>query len=294
MLPAGEITAPAKINLTLEILDRRDDGYHRLRSVMVPIGLYDRIAWRPSERFSFETGDPALAEGNLVERAFAALGLGYAAVAVRLEKQIPVGGGLGGGSSDAAAIVRAAMRGAFGALEGIDWVARARELGSDVPFFLIDGPALVEGTGERITALGAAPPWWICLVVPPATVPTGDAYRRLDASRDGQRPRESRAESPSLRLGAALQRADFAATLASLHNDFEPVVAAAYPPIGEALEALRRAGVARPMLSGSGACVFALCEDEAEARRIAASPLPAGARALALPFAASEVWQPSR
>jgi 4-diphosphocytidyl-2-C-methyl-D-erythritol kinase len=291
-LTPGAIEAPAKINLTLEILERRDDGYHGLRSVMVPIGLYDRITWKAADRFRLITDDPRLTSDNLIERAFRAIGRGEIRLEITLRKAIPVGGGLGGGSSDAAAILRAAMSGAFGALAGRDWVATARALGSDVPFFLVEGPALVEGTGERVTALGAPPPWWLCIVVPRASVDTGEAYRRLDASR-GRLARTARSQSVSLRLGEALQRADFAATQALMQNDFEEIIVGAYPAIAQALEALRAAGAERPMLSGSGACVFALCETEAAAREIERR-LGGEWRAAVVPLARTAVWAGGR
>lgn len=289
MLTPGSIDAPGKINLTLEILERQDDGFHRLRSVMAPIGVWDRITWTPSERFVFRSSDPTLGADNLVERAVRAIGLGDAPLEVVLQKGIPVGGGLGGGSSDAAAMLRAAMSGAFGELSSKDWIAVARALGSDVPFFLLDGPALVEGTGERLTALGAPPPWWVCLVVPAITVDTGDAYKRLDASRRSAPGRTSRAASSSVRLGEVLQRRDFDGTQALLCNDFEPVIADAHPPVARALHALRAAGAPRPMLSGSGACVFALCETESSARELE-ERLRGTVRAMAVPFASSTVW----
>ena len=100
-----------------------------------------------------------------------------------MRKRIPVGAGLGGGSSDAAAILRAAIDGALGPLAAQDWLADARALGSDVPFFLTGTGALVEGTGERVTALGALPPWWVVVLAPAVHVDTGDAYRRLAAAR---------------------------------------------------------------------------------------------------------------
>ena len=285
--------ATAKINLTLEILARRDDGYHALRSVMVPIALADELAFAPSDRFAFACEPPSLAADNLVPRAFAQVGLAGAPVAVTLRKRVPVGAGLGGGSSDAAAVLRAAMGGTFGDAGARDWVADARALGSDVPFFLVDAPALVEGTGERVTALGAAPPWWVVLVVPDAHVATGPAYAALDAARAAQpppaRPRNS---SASLRCGEALQRADYAGVLSTLMNDFAPVVRAAQPAVDAALRALDDAGAPhRAMLSGSGGACFALFADEASARAFAPRVrAPGGAPMHVVPFATSASW----
>jgi 4-diphosphocytidyl-2-C-methyl-D-erythritol kinase len=286
------VLAPAKINLTLEILARRDDGYHNLRSVMVPIGLCDELTFRPSERFTFSCEPPALANDNLVVRALEHIGLGDAPLAVWLRKRIPVGAGLGGGSSDAAAVLRAAMAAAFGVPAPRDWVAVARELGSDVPFFLADGPALVEATGERVTALGAAPPWWIVLVDPAVEVATGPAYALL-AQRRAAHPAASRPrnESASVRCGEALQRTDYATVLATMTNDFEPVVRAAYPPVDAALRALDAAGApGRAMLSGSGAACFALYEQESSARAFAQRLVIPDATVHVVPFATSEVW----
>jgi 4-diphosphocytidyl-2-C-methyl-D-erythritol kinase len=285
--------APAKINLTLEILARRDDGYHALRSVMVPIALADELRFAPNARFAFTCEPPALADDNLVVRAFAQIGQRAAPVAVALRKVVPVGAGLGGGSSDAAAVLRAAMDGAFGETGGRDWVADARALGSDVPFFLADGPALVEGTGERVTALGHAPPWWLALVVPDVRVATGPAYAALAAARSASPPpTRPRGGSATLLCGEALQRADYAGVLATMTNDFEPIVRAAYPAVAEALRALEAAGApGRAMLSGSGGACFALFAEEAEARAYAARlRVPAGAALHVVPFAASTTW----
>jgi 4-diphosphocytidyl-2-C-methyl-D-erythritol kinase len=287
------LRAPAKINLTLEILNRQDDGFHRLRSVMVPIGLADEITVEPAETFRFRCNQMELSADNLVVRAFAAAGLRDARFAVTLEKTIPVGAGLGGGSSDAAAVLRAAIGGAFGPPGVRDWVALARELGSDVPFFLTGTGALVEGTGERVTALGALPPWWIVLVAPDVHVDTGDAYRRLAAARAGEAaPVRPRTDSASLRMLEAVQRADYAGAISALTNDFEALVAAAYPAVAEALLALRAAGAERAMLSGSGGATFALCASEQRARALAwAMKPPAGARIFIVPFAADEGWR---
>jgi 4-diphosphocytidyl-2-C-methyl-D-erythritol kinase len=287
------LRAPAKINLTLEILDRQGDGYHRLRSVMVPIGLADEIAIEPSGTFRFHCDRAALSGDNLVVRAFAAAGFGAAPLAVTLTKTVPVGAGLGGGSSDAAAVLRAAIDGAFGPPPAQDWVAVARSLGSDVPFFLTGTGALVEGTGERVTAIGALPPWWVVVLAPDLHVDTGEGYRRLAAQRaERAAPTRPRAGSASLRVLEAVQRGDYAATLAAAVNDFEPLVAAAYRPVAEALRALREAGAAHAMLSGSGGATFALCATEDAARALAAAiACPPGARMFVVPFAAPDGWR---
>jgi 4-diphosphocytidyl-2-C-methyl-D-erythritol kinase len=290
---ATAIAAPAKINLTLEVLARREDGYHALRSVMVPIGLADELTFAVSERFSFACEPASLGPGNLVPRAFAQIGLAAAPFAVTLRKRIAVGAGLGGGSSDAAAVLRAAIDGAFGVLEPRDWIADARALGSDVPFFLLGAPALVEGTGERVTALGTPPSWWVVLVIPPVHVATGDAFLRLAAQRAVTAPSSRpRATSATIRCGEALQRHDFGTAIATLTNDFEPVIARAYPPVAAALEALRAAGAARAMLSGSGGACFALAAGEGDARRVASAlRVPDGATVQVVPFAASDAWR---
>ncbi len=264
------LLAPAKINVTLEILSRRADGYHALRSLMLPIALYDRIEIEPSAAPHFVSSDAALMRDNLVMRAYVACAAD-AAHAIRLEKRIPVGGGLGGGSSDAAAILRAAMAGDLGPGAECDWLAAAQLLGSDVPFFLSGTGALVEGYGERVTPIGSLPPWWVVVARPHASVATADAYRRLDAAREIEgAPSRARSTSVSLTAVDALQRRDFAALARLLTNDFHDVILAAYPPIERARAALHAAGARHVLLSGSGSCVFAIFERECAAREVAA------------------------
>jgi 4-diphosphocytidyl-2-C-methyl-D-erythritol kinase len=277
----------------LEVLARRDDGYHTLRSVMLPVGLYDRIDLDSSAQASFVSNDPSIASENLITRALAATCPGNA-YAVRLHKAIPIGGGLGGGSSDAAAIVRAAMDGTLAGRSAADWLALARELGSDVPFFLVGTGALVEGTGDRVTALGALPAWWALVVRPRASVSTGDAYRRLDAARDasGGPPSRARNESASLAAVDAVQRGDFAALVRELHNDFHDVVLDAYPAVARAYASLLAAGAEHALLSGSGSCLFALFEAEAPARAAAARVEPdAVAAVYAVPLHHDGAWR---
>jgi len=258
------LRAPAKLNLTLEVLQRREDGFHGLRSVMVPVDLCDELYVEQSGHTSFACDVPELQERNLAERAMHALGVRGAAV--RLRKVIPTGAGMGGGSSDAAAILLAAQRGILATASSADHLALARSLGSDVPFFLVETAALVEGTGERVTALGPVPPWHAVIIKPPVSVSTAQAYECIDAS-----PRKTRArsQSVSLQMGESLQRGDFERVQALLQNDFHDVLASATPEIAAALDALKAAGAQRPLLTGSGSSVFALAQTAKEAQALA-------------------------
>lgn len=258
--------APAKINLTLEVLDRRSDGYHSIRSLMVPIDLCDDLDIARADDFAFHCDRADLQADNLAVRAFDALELNDRRFALHLRKRVPVQAGLGGGSSDAAAILLAAMGGSFGSVPDRDWLSLARTLGSDVPFFLCGSGALVEGTGERVTAVGALPDWHVLVVRPPTGVRTADAYARLDSI---ERPSRPRNRSLTLRALTALQRGDFDGVVESLSNDFQTVVGDE-PTIARALAALLDAGAAKPTLAGSGSCVFALTQTAAERDAIAA------------------------
>ena len=292
MLRPGALEAPAKINLTLEVLARRSDGYHGIRSVMLPIALHDVLRWEPASHFSFHcSGDGPADESNLVVRAFRALDL-EPPLKVTLEKSVPAGGGLGGGSSDAAAVLRAAAGGAFGEPARNDYLDVARALGSDVPFFLVETGALVEGTGERVTALGALPHWWVVLVIPPVAVETASAYRALDAARDGAQTSRPRANSRSLAALEAVQHGDFTRAVEASVNDFEPVIAAREPSIAQTLDALRGAGARLARLSGSGSSCFGLAESHEEATRIRERlALPKDAIAHVVPLAHSAAWR---
>jgi len=258
----------AKLNLTLEVLNRRDDGYHALRSVMVPIDLCDELEITPADGpLEFACDQRALENDNLVMRAWSALGLPASGYRIELRKAIPLQAGLGGGSSDGAAILLAAQDGAFGELGERDYLGIARSLGSDVPFFLTGTGALVEGTGERVTAIGALPDWHAIVVKPPAAVSTAQAYDAIDAQPRPSRPRNS---SVSIQMVEAIQAADFAQVQSLLSNDFHDVLLASTPAIRVAVDALTAAGARKPLLTGSGACVFALAQTRVDAEAIAA------------------------
>lgn len=261
------LSAPAKINLTLEVLSRRKDGYHTLRSLMAPIGIFDRITVEQASSSSFSSNVPELNHDNIVAKALRASGLTTHA-RVTLEKRIPVGGGLGGGSSDAAAVLKAAMEGSLGPVPSLDWITVARELGSDVPFFLSGTGALVEGTGERLTPIGALPPWWTLVVRPGMAVATAQAYQLLASSRIGGAPSRPRADSCTLAAIDALQRGDLQTLREQLVNDFHEPILKAHPLIAQAHAWMLAAGAPQALLSGSGSCLFSLFSSEAEAQEV--------------------------
>jgi len=267
---SGRIDAPAKLNLTLEIFGRRDDGFHTLRSVVVPLALSDTLSWEPAPAYRFGCSDASLVDGeNLVERAARMLNLDRCGVALHLEKRIPIGAGLGGGSSDAAALLRAAQRGAFPEIDRQrDWLSLARRLGSDVPLFLTETAVFVEHTGERLTPLGPCPTWAAILCIPPLHICTTTAYAQLDAERSTPPATRPRATSASIHLGTALQRADFDAVQGLLVNDFTTSTLKHHPLLANIVEQASRLGVGLH-LTGSGSTLFALERDPARAEHTA-------------------------
>jgi 4-diphosphocytidyl-2-C-methyl-D-erythritol kinase len=282
--------APAKLNLTLAVVGRRDDGYHALHSVFVPLGLGDRLSLAPinGDRDSLHVtgGDAGPPEDNLVFRALAAarsaVGGGWPggpgptpALAVRLEKRIPVAAGLAGGSSDAAATLEGALE-AWGAdLDPDTHRHVATHLGSDVPFFLAGGPALVEGRGEHVAPLhGLHGTPGVVLVTPVMTVRTPDVFAAFDAIRShGDEAVRMSSAHLAEELRAKLSAADLVAragVLASA-NDLLQATALVVPELVPFKRALSRL-LHRPVgLSGSGPTLWALYASEAEAVEAAAA-----------------------
>ena len=180
--------APAKINLVLEVLGKRDDGYHEIRSLVQTISLYDTLSFELAEGISLECAETSLqTSDNLVVQAAELLsgvsGCGKG-VRIELEKKIPWGVGLGGGSSDAAATLLALNELWALELRTPALVEIAARLGSDIPFLIHKGTALVEGRGEKVTPLSASAPSWFVLLLPPLLkMPhkTLQLYSRLSA-----------------------------------------------------------------------------------------------------------------
>jgi 4-diphosphocytidyl-2-C-methyl-D-erythritol kinase len=263
------ISAFAKINLYLRVVGRRQDGYHEIETIFQLIRLADTLSFdlASAGETIVECDDPALPadERNLVRRAAAALRdtTGASAGArIRLAKRIPMGAGLGGGSSDAAATL-AGLRRLWGlAVDDGTLHALAAGLGSDVPFFLHGGTVLATGRGEVLTPLPDAPPLSLVLVSPPFGVSTPWAY---GAWRTG-------AAGPSAAACCdALARGDLDALAGTLRNDLEPGVVAAHPEVETIRQRLLSAGAVAARMTGSGSTLFALARDPNHARRIAAA-----------------------
>jgi 4-diphosphocytidyl-2-C-methyl-D-erythritol kinase len=245
--------APAKLNLTLSVTGRRADGYHLLQTVLRLIDFGDTlciaaradgvITRRNDVAGVPEAEDLTLRAARLLQRASnARLGADIA-----LEKRLPLGGGLGGGSSDAATTLLVLNR-----LWGVHWPRPrlqelALELGADVPFFVFGESAVGQGIGEKLAPLPLPPAWYLVLI-PPVSVATARVFQDPDLIRDS-----NPIKIPPFSPGAA-------------QNDLEPVVCRHYPEVSQHLAWLRQFGGAR--MTGSGACVFAEFSTEAEAARL--------------------------
>lgn len=279
---AGELNAqraPAKINLGLHVLRRRADGYHDLQTVFLRIPWADRLTARPAEALAFTCSDSALpTDGrNLCVRAAWALIEAYGVeegAELHLEKTLPYGAGLGGGSSDAAATLRLLAEGwgIDASEEELHKIAAA--LGSDVPFFLSRSPAAyATGRGEKLeplTGAGGEPyalPFALVVVVPEDAVATAEAYGWVT-------PAE--ADRPDLR--AIVRSNSLARWRAELVNDFEAPVLERHPAIRAAKGLLAEAGAGYAALSGSGSAVFGVFEDDASAEAAAEAARQSGHR----------------
>ena len=276
----------AKINLGLEVVRRRDDGYHELRTIFAAVSLHDVVEIAPQRRgITVASDDPSLPAGdaNLAYRAAAAmqkLAGTSRGVRVSIRKRIPVGGGLGGGSSNAAAVLRALNLLWGCGFSTADLIEPARALGADVPYFLTGGPALGLGRGDLITPIDLRFTQRVLLVPGGASVSTADVFRersRLPAERG---TRSAIAEFvDAVKRGSSIARA-----LSLLRNDLSEPAAAVCPELAaiantvEAVSKLSHARLAR--MSGSGSTFFLLHED-VEARNHARRALArAGLRSI--------------
>jgi len=266
-----EITlyAYGKINLALDVTGRRPDGYHLVRMIMQTVGIYDIVTVRKApdshERISLTCSRPEVPAGpsNLAWKAAAAV-MEHAGlkenISIHIEKNIPMAAGMAGGSTDAAAVIRA-MNSLFGlklTQEKMD--AIAVKLGADVPFCLRKGTYLAEGIGEVLTKLPDAPKAYVLIVNPPFEVSTAAVYRELDGIEDPVHPDIDR-------LLSLLKEDTLDAFAAEMGNILELVTIKDNPLIGEIRDKIMSAGALGSMMTGSGPTVFGLFDEPQLARK---------------------------
>ena len=260
-----EVSAPAKVNLFLRVSGVRDDGYHEIESVMQTVSLFDRLVMKraPVTRVSFKTEGLAPESPDLIEKGlgiFNQMVGGTQGAEVRVDKQIPIGAGLGGGSSDAAAALMGIDR-LMGGLTPPKLLSEiASQVGSDVPFFLKGGTALVSGRGEIVKSLPSFEAWWV-IGVPDLSMSTEEVYAAFD--------RFGSSEGPSLQeFLAALSTGEVADVGSLLHNDLEIAAFDLQPELRDLKEEMRGAGALGAVMTGSGSAIAGLCRDEEHAGSI--------------------------
>ncbi len=267
-LPPVSLTcrANAKINLTLEVLGRRPDGYHEIRSVMQALDLHDVLTFSPAEDLVLTCSQPELdgpdnlalvAAGLLRKETGAGLG-----AAIALLKRVPVAGGLGGGSSDAACALRCLSRLWRLRVPAKRLVELAASLGSDVPFFFYDGTALAEGRGEVITPLPPLQPHGVVLVCPSVVIAnkTRELYSRI-STRHFSRGVVTQDLAAELQRGGEIDPSRFV-------NVFLPILIELSPTVRLCWEVLREVSAAPVHLSGAGPTLYVLLRDESRAQEL--------------------------
>jgi len=259
------IRAPAKVNLSLRVVGKRRDGYHLIDTIMVPVDLYDEIEIaraRPGAKISITCDDPKIPAGekNLAYKA-AALLLGKDAaktpVAIHIKKRIPAGAGLGGGSSDAAAVLVGLNRLLRLKRNRRQLLRLAAKIGADVPFFIIRRPARARGIGERLKPLKSPGRLWLIIAYPGFPVSTAWAYRSLSFKLTKNIVKTSLNRHVWPLRGSTFE----------LVNDLEKPVFRRYPKVARLKRKLAEAGAAGTLMSGSGSSVFGIFSSGDKARR---------------------------
>lgn len=265
-----KLKALGKINLGLDVLGRRPNGYHDVRMVMQTVYLYDQILLEKTDKegISLETNLFYLPvnENNLAYRAAKMLIDEFAikeGVHISLEKHIPVAAGMAGGSSNAAAVLYGMNRLFHLGLTDQELMERGVKLGADVPYCIMRGTVLAEGIGEELTPLPAMPKCHVLLAKPPVSVSTQKVYEKLDAQEVTKHP-----DIDGILLG--LQTGDLKKITSSMGNVLENVTITEYPQIERIKDVMKEEGALNAMMSGSGPTVFGIYDDKMLARRAAA------------------------
>ena len=261
------VKAPAKINLTLDVLGKRPDGYHEVEMVMTTVDLADRLELTVLEsdeiRIQSEHAYVPNDHRNLAYRAAALLRERFniqQGVEIVLDKQIPVAAGLAGGSSDAAATLRG-MNELFSLNLSLEELAElGAEIGSDVSFCVIGGTAIARGRGEQLEMIPAPPPCYVVLGKPIIGVSTADVFRSVRMEEVHHPDTDAMVE--------AIRQKDFHGICEHLGNSLESVTLKLHPEVKQIKETMRHCGAEGVLMSGSGPTVFALIEHEQKAHRI--------------------------
>ena len=267
------VSANAKVNFTLEVFGKRADGYHALRSVVMPISISDTLDIEETDdgEIASDTGydDDLCVKAARVLRASCSVPRASCETGarIRVKKRIPAGGGLGGGSADAAAVLRALNELWNVGLPREELAEVGAQVGSDVPALVFNAPVVMEGRGERVTPLirsfehSEHPNIHLVLVNPGVHSSTKEVYAACT-------PRSLDGENATARMVAALKAGDLGSIAAALMNDLQAPAVKQHPEIADALVSLRTAGVVGAMMSGSGSSVFGIVRDAAAAERI--------------------------
>ncbi|WP_018978474.1 4-(cytidine 5'-diphospho)-2-C-methyl-D-erythritol kinase [Saccharibacillus kuerlensis] len=260
--------APAKINLMLDVLHKRNDGFHEVEMIMTMVDLADRLTLSNSGTgrisLSSQSGYIPLDDKNLAVKAARLLKQRFGVnrgVHMHLEKRIPVAAGLAGGSSDAAAALRGLNRLWELGLSMTELEELGAELGSDVPFCVRGGTALATGRGEKLETIPNPPRCWVVLAKPPINVSTADVYGGLKAAEIAVHPSASG-------MREALEQGSFNRVCAGLGNVLEDVTLNLYPDVRRLKEIMEQLGSDGVLMSGSGPTVFGLVAKEEKAKRI--------------------------
>ncbi|AJY74918.1 4-(cytidine 5'-diphospho)-2-C-methyl-D-erythritol kinase [Paenibacillus beijingensis] len=260
--------APAKINLLLDVLRKRQDGYHEVEMIMTMVDLADRLEMEELGRdaiiISSQAGYIPLDEKNLAFQAARLIKERYdvrKGVYIHLDKKIPVAAGLAGGSSDAAAALRGLNRLWKLNIPTSELCRLGAELGSDVPFCVTGGTALATGRGEVLQHIDNPPQCWVVLAKPPINVSTADVYGRFRADEVRRHPSLSG-------MMNAIKQGSLHGVCSELGNVLEDVTLSLYPQVMQLKESMQRLGADGVLMSGSGPTVFGLVSKEAKLARI--------------------------
>ncbi|WP_048601132.1 4-(cytidine 5'-diphospho)-2-C-methyl-D-erythritol kinase [Rubeoparvulum massiliense] len=260
--------ASAKINLTLDVLGLREDGYHDVEMIMTTIDLADRIELiaRGDEKIVIECNEGFVPtdQRNLAYQAAALLQQKAdkpVGVTIRIEKRIPVAAGLAGGSSDAAATLRGCNRLWNLGLSLEELKLLGAQLGSDVPFCVQGGTALAKGRGELVTTVPNPPKVWVVLAKPDLGVSTAEIYQQFSKH-------EQQIEPKTAMMLQALEKGSLSLVCQNLSNMLEPVTVQLYPEVRRIRDCMLRAGADGVLMSGSGPTVYAIAQRRTRAQRI--------------------------